>query len=141
MNSNSLYDTPFKAIVVGAPMVTQKISRPSMQAQIAPTYCTVCGSGLLPLEKAARLCQRSPRLLSRWVEDGLLHFRELADGCLMVCGHTLAAQVSESESTANAPAGSEALTLSLEAEVVESTTEELPGWLSSSQIYSTNTDH
>jgi hypothetical protein len=122
-------------------MVTQKISRPSMQAQIAPTYCTVCGSGLMPLEKAARLCQRSPRLLYRWVEEDLLHFRELADGNIMVCGQALASQVSELESAANRNAGSEDVTLALEANVLDSTTEELPSWLVSPQIYATNTDY
>jgi hypothetical protein len=137
MNSNSLNDTRYKAIVVGAPMVTAKISQPSMQAQIAPTYCTVCGSGLLPLEKAARLCQRSPRLLYRWVEEDRLHYRELAAGTIMVCGQTLASQVSELESAPNGNAGTGEKTLALEANVTDSTTEKLPSWLASPHIYAT----
>jgi hypothetical protein len=139
MNSSSLDDKRYKAIVFPTPMVTQKISRPSMQAQIAPTYCTVCGSGLLPLEKAARLSHLSPRQLYRWVEGDLLHHRELADGTIMVCGQALAAQVGESESAANGNTGSEDVTL--EANVRKSTTEELPSWLVSPQIYATNTDY
>ena len=138
MKSNSLNDARYKAIVFAAPMATQKISRPSMHA---PTYCTVCGSGLLPLEKAARLCQRSPRQLYRWVEEDLLHYRELADGSILVCGQALASQVSELESAANRNAGSEDVTLALEAKVQDSTTEELPSWLDSPQIYATNADH
>ena len=141
MKSNSLNDAQDKAIDFAAPMVTQKISRPSMRAQTAPTYCTVCGSGLLPLEKAARLCQRSPRQLYRWVDEGLLHYREMADGTIMVCGQTLASQVGESESAANRNAGNEDVTLALEANVPDSTTEELPSWLTSPQIYATNADH
>jgi hypothetical protein len=141
MNSSSLDDKRYKAVVFPAPMVTQKISRPSMQAQIAPTYCTVCGSGLLPLEKAARLSHLSPRQLYRWVEGDLLHHRELADGTIMVCGQALASQIGELESAANRNAGSEDVTLVLEAKVPDSTTEELPSWLASPRIYSTNSDN
>ena len=138
MKSNSLNDARYKAIVFAAPMATQKISRPSMQA---PTYCTVCGSGLLPLEKAARLCQRSPRQIYRWIDENLLHYRELADGTIMVCGQALASQVGEVESAAKRNVGSEDVTLALEANVPDSTTEKLPSWLDSPQIYATNADY
>ena len=141
MKSNPLNDSQYKVKVFAAPMDTPQISPQRSLAQTAPTYCTVCGSGLLQLEKAARLCQRSPRQLYRWVDEGLLHYREMADGTIMVCGQTLASQVGESESAANRNAGNEDVTLALEANVPDSTTEELPSWLTSPQIYATNADH
>jgi hypothetical protein len=49
----SLYDTPYIAKIFAAPMVTPPVSQPQSQAQIAQTYCTVCDSGLLLMEKAA----------------------------------------------------------------------------------------
>lgn len=52
---------------------------------------------MLPLEKAARLCQCSRRVLYRWVEEGWLHFCELADGSVVVCGQTLSDQINKLE--------------------------------------------
>ena len=35
---------------------------------VAPTQCAVSSTGMLPLERAARLCRRNRRVLYRWVE-------------------------------------------------------------------------
>jgi hypothetical protein len=79
--------------------------------------------------------------LYRWIEEEILHFRELADGSIMVCGQTLASQINEMESAVEKNAISESITLALEANVQEASIEELPGWLTSPQIFATNTDH
>jgi hypothetical protein len=115
MKLRSAADDLFATNVFDAPLV----ARNGVPPQVAPAYCGECGSGLLLLEKAARLCQRSPRILYRWIEQGQLHFCELADGNVMVCGRTLAEQVNEMEFVA-AP---------------------LPGAAASRQTYSTNRIH
>jgi hypothetical protein len=61
------------------------------------TVCALCGTGLLAIEKAAVLCQCSRRLLYRWVEQGQLHFTELADGTVLICGRTLSEQINQRE--------------------------------------------
>jgi len=72
--------------------------------QVTPSYCTQCGTGLMLLERAARLCRCSPDVLYRWIEDGQLHFYELANGSVMVCGRTLAERMNEAETeTARLP--------------------------------------
>ena len=49
------------------------------------------------LERAAQLSRCTPRQLYRWVEQGRLHFCELADGGVAICGQTLIAQLNELE--------------------------------------------
>jgi hypothetical protein len=115
MMLRSAADDSFATNVYDAPVLAPNCVPP----QVAPSYCGECGSGLLLLEKAARLCQRTPRTLYRWVEQGQLHFCELADGTVMVCGRTLAEQVNEKEFV---PA-------------------QLPGAAASRQTYSTNRIH
>jgi hypothetical protein len=84
---------------------TQGIAPNCALPQVAPTHCTVCGSGMLLLERAARLSRCNRRVLYRWVEAGRLHFCELADGSVAICGKTLAAQVNELETNTTQSAG------------------------------------
>lgn len=66
-------------------LVVRKLGR-----EPAP-MCPVCGPGsqmLTPAEAALRL-RLSQRVLFRWVEDGLLHIHETADGGLFVCANQL----------------------------------------------------
>jgi hypothetical protein len=72
---------------------------------VAPTQCAVCGTGMLPLERAARLCRRNRRVLYRWVEEGRSHFCKLADGSVAICGKTLAIQMNELETNTAQLAG------------------------------------
>ncbi len=50
-------------------------------------------------EAAAVVCHCSRRLIYRWIEEGALHFTELADRSVMVCGLSLAAKLKESEAS------------------------------------------
>ncbi len=52
---------------------------------------------MVPAEKAARICQCSCRLIYRWIEEGSLHYRELPDGTVLVCGVTLTAKLGQLE--------------------------------------------
>jgi hypothetical protein len=62
-------------------------------------YCAECEAGgqMIPAEKAAIICQCSRRLIYRWIEEGSLHFRELPDGAVLVCGVTLATKLEQLE--------------------------------------------
>lgn len=62
-------------------------------------HCAGCAAGrqMIPAEKAAAVCQCSRRRIYRWIEDGSLHFRELPDGTVLVCGVTLAAKLEQLE--------------------------------------------
>jgi hypothetical protein len=51
----------FNAQVFVTPVLDQIAEPP----QAAPSYCARCGSGMLLLEKAARLCQCTPRMQYR----------------------------------------------------------------------------
>jgi len=61
--------------------------------------CADCNAGgqMVTAEKAATICQCSRRLIYRWIEEGSLHFRELPDGAVLVCGVTLAAKLEQLE--------------------------------------------
>ena len=76
---------------------TRKLAIPSHTATLC---CAICGDAarMIAAERAATLCQSSRRLIYRWIEDGELHFDELADGAVLVCGRTLAAKLDQSES-------------------------------------------
>lgn len=71
------------------------------RAGSGPTVCAICGPGarMLVAEKAAMICQCSRRIIYRWIEEGALHFTELADRSVLVCGHSLAAKLEESEAS------------------------------------------
>ena len=62
-------------------------------------HCADCEAGgqMVTAEKAAIICQCSRRLIYRWIEEGSLHFRELPDGAVLVCGVTLAAKLEQLE--------------------------------------------
>lgn len=66
---------------------------------IPNSYCAGCDEGqpMLTAEKAAIVCQCSRRLIYRWIEEGSLHYRELPDGTVLVCGVTLAAKLEQLE--------------------------------------------
>jgi hypothetical protein len=65
-----------------------------------PTVCLICGEGvkLIAAEKAATVCQCSRRKIYRWIEEGLLHFFEMADGEVLVCGRSLSQKMDEMDS-------------------------------------------
>ena len=74
-----------------------------------PSCCEICTGnvgqmvgqkvGMLTAERAATLCQCSRRKIYHWIEEGHLHFVELADGTVLVCGKTLAKKIEELSST------------------------------------------
>lgn len=66
---------------------------------IPQSQCAGCGVGgrMLSAEKAAMICQCSRRLIYRWIEEGSLHYRELPDGTVLVCGVTLAVKLEQLE--------------------------------------------
>lgn len=67
------------------------------------TWCPDCEVEvrMILAEKAATLCQCSRRRIYRWVEDGDLHYKELANGDLMVCGRSLSKKMDELDSATN----------------------------------------
>jgi hypothetical protein len=76
-------------------MKTTEESLPPQPSAPPPEYCAICGdqARMITTERASALIRRSHRQLFRWIEDGSLHFVELADGSAMVCGRTLAAKL------------------------------------------------
>lgn len=66
--------------------------------------CAGCGAGgqMVSAEKAAAICQCSRRLIYRWIEEGSLHYCELPDGTVLVCGVTLAAKLEQLEDSTGA---------------------------------------
>jgi len=65
-----------------------------------PTVCPICGEGvqMIVAEKAATVCQCSRRKIYRWIEQGDLHFFEISDGEVLVCGRSLSQKMDELES-------------------------------------------
>lgn len=68
---------------------------------IEPSCCPACvgNVGLLTAERAATVCQCSRRKIYHWIEEGHLHFVELVDGTVLVCGRTLAKKIEELNSS------------------------------------------
>jgi len=62
-----------------------------------PTECLICGEEvkMIAAEKAATVCQCSRRMIYRWIEEGDLHFFEMPDGEVMVCGRSLSQKMDE----------------------------------------------
>ena len=59
-----------------------------------PALCADCSTGdaiMLGPEQAAVLAHVPTRMIYRWVETGAIHYREAADGSLIVCIRSLAA--------------------------------------------------
>ena len=54
-------------------------------------WCSRCASQVREITpgEAARIAEVSPRTVYRWIEAGQLHFRETADGQLLVCLNSL----------------------------------------------------
>lgn len=52
-----------------------------------PTWCDACAgkTRMLPPEEMAKLRGISTRTIYQWMEAGRLHFRESADGTVMIC--------------------------------------------------------
>ncbi len=65
-----------------------------------PTVCLICGEEvkMIAAEKAATVCQCSRRKIYRWIEEGDLHFFEMADGEVLVCGRSLSQKMDELDS-------------------------------------------
>lgn len=63
----------------------------------SPFCCDMCGDnvGMISAERAATLCLCSRRKIYRWIDEGDLHFKELPDGAVLVCGRTLAKKIEE----------------------------------------------
>jgi hypothetical protein len=62
-----------------------------------PAECLVCGEEvkMIAAEKAATVCRCSRRKIYRWIEEGDLHFFEMPDGEVLVCGRSLSEQMDE----------------------------------------------
>jgi len=69
--------------------------------------CDICGEsvGLISAERAATLCQCSRRKIYRWIDEGDLHYKELPDGAVLVCGRSLAKKIEELSITTNQLSG------------------------------------
>jgi hypothetical protein len=71
------------------------------QVSVSPiTWCPNCREDvrMILAEKAATVCQCSRRRIYRWIEDGDLHYVELPNGDLMVCGRSLSRKMDELDS-------------------------------------------
>jgi hypothetical protein len=73
--------------------------KPPAAPLIPADQCAACQArgGMIPAEKAATICQCRRRTIYRWIEEGVLHFRELPDGTVLVCGATLMAKLEQLE--------------------------------------------
>ncbi|HEX4950670.1 MAG TPA: helix-turn-helix domain-containing protein [Blastocatellia bacterium] len=62
-------------------------------------WCQECCAQveMLTPEQAAQLIQVTPRVIYRWIESQLLHFREEPDGQVLICHNALYGQVTESQ--------------------------------------------
>jgi hypothetical protein len=62
-----------------------------------PTECVICGEEvkMIAAEVAAAVCKCSRRKIYRWIEEGDLHFFELSDGEVLVCGRSLSQKMDE----------------------------------------------
>ena len=77
---------------------------PSSAPTLPTDQCAECNAKgrLITAEKAAAICQCSRRTIYRWIEEGALHFRELPDGVVLVCGATLTAKLEQLEGATSA---------------------------------------
>lgn len=62
-----------------------------------PTECLICREEvkMIAAEIAATVCKCSRRKIYRWIEDGDLHFFEMPDGEVLVCGRSLSQKMDE----------------------------------------------
>ncbi|HQR33576.1 MAG TPA: hypothetical protein PLK30_12640 [Blastocatellia bacterium] len=82
------------------PHTPPKVSKPERRD---PSCCNQCTGqvGLITAERAATLCQCSRRKIYHWIDEGHLHFVELTDGTVLVCGRTLAQKIEQLSSNTN----------------------------------------
>ena len=64
---------------------------------VSVILCEECDCGMLLLEEAVAAAQVSSRVIYRWAEAGLIHFKETAEGLLLVCLKSLLAAASEKD--------------------------------------------
>lgn len=58
------------------------------QKNTAPEVCQQCPTAIASLvtpDEAAMVTGKSTRAIYRWVEEGIIHFRETTTGSLLVC--------------------------------------------------------
>jgi hypothetical protein len=62
-----------------------------------PTECLICREEvkMIAAERAAAICKCSRRKIYRWIEEGGLHFFEMPDGEVLVCGRSLSRKMDE----------------------------------------------
>ena len=65
--------------------------------RLAPVWCEGCGEPveMVPPDVAALAAGVSARAVFGWVEAGRVHFRETAEGALLVCLKSLSAPTQE----------------------------------------------
>lgn len=51
-----------------------------------------CEVNMLPVDVAAKASGISPRILYRWIEQDRVHYRELADGSVLICKNSIPRQ-------------------------------------------------
>jgi hypothetical protein len=56
-------------------------------------WCPACSRDVIMVtpEQAAAITTASVRTINRWVESGIVHFRETPDGLLLLCADSLQA--------------------------------------------------
>src|SRR5215218_6413898 len=95
------FANPFTFALADDPYCT-RAERDDPQARTSSatrvSECARCGAKLLSPEQAATIIQSTRRQIYRWVEQGALHFHELADGSVLICSHSLLEQVERLES-------------------------------------------
>lgn len=80
------------------------VKNPSKNSMFCCEMCSKNGRpniGLVSAERAANICQCSRLKIYRWIDEGDLHYVELPDGAVLVCGKTLAMKIEELSSTTN----------------------------------------
>jgi hypothetical protein len=81
--------------------LTNRLYDPRPALETPATRCLICRDEvtMIEAEKAAAICQCSRRRIYRWIEDGDLHFTELASGEVLVCGRSLSKKMDELDSS------------------------------------------
>ena len=95
--TNLLYETNQMSVTTVETLGASKILHSYNEV---PTACLICGEEvkMIAAEKAATVCQCSRRKIYRWIEEGDLHFFEMPDGEVLVCGRSLSQKMDELDS-------------------------------------------
>lgn len=98
--SNQLYATNQISLSGIDEMATRKIQPVPKDT---PAICPFCGPEvqMILAEKAATLCQCSRRKIYHWIEEGDLHFVELDNNEVLVCGRSLSQKMDDLDSNTN----------------------------------------